>query len=87
VCLRHLRQSRRMYVLLHTVHGCTTHTCGASPSPRACLCDGCSLKAVATAVELLEESGLPPLCAAIAMEEDARRPLGQLLAEAAKVSS
>ena len=43
------------------------------------------LMAVATAVELLEESGLPPLCVAIAMEEDAARPLGHVLAQAVQV--
>ena len=46
-----------------------------------------SLKAVATAVELLEESGLPPLCAAVAVAEDAGRPLGLVLAAAVQVRS
>lgn len=41
--------------------------------------------AVATIVELLEESGLPPVCVAVASPDDARRPLGQVLAEAVQV--
>ena len=41
--------------------------------------------AVATVVELLEESGLPPVCVAVASPGDARRPLGQVLAEAVQV--
>ena len=44
-----------------------------------------SAAAVATIVELLEESGLPPVCVAVASSEDARRPLGQVLAEAVQV--
>lgn len=44
------------------------------------------MTAVATAVELLEESGLPPLCVAIAMEEDASKTLGAVLAQAVQVS-
>lgn len=46
----------------------------------------CRMTAVATAVELLEESGLPPLCVAIAMEEDASKTLGAVLAQAVQVS-
>jgi hypothetical protein len=45
----------------------------------------CRLAAQAALVELLEESGLPPLCAALAAEEDADRQLGAVLAEAVQV--
>lgn len=48
---------------------------------------GRSVKAVAATVEVLEESGLPPLCVAMADEEDARQPLGRVLAETVRVSS
>lgn len=44
-----------------------------------------SVRAVAAAVEVLEESGLPPLCIAIADEQDAAQPLGRVLAEAVRV--
>ncbi len=40
---------------------------------------------MATVVELLEESGLPPVCVSVASPEDALRPLGQVLAEAVQV--
>jgi hypothetical protein len=46
----------------------------------------CRVKAAATVVELLEESGLPPVCVSIAVEEDQRALLGSVLAEAVKVS-
>ena len=38
-------------------------------------------------MELLEESGLPPLCATFAMKDDMDQSLGELLAEAVKVLS
>lgn len=41
---------------------------------------------VLTIVELLEEAGLPPLCIAMAEEEDAHRVVGEVLAEAVKVN-
>ena len=41
---------------------------------------------VLTVVELLEEAGLPPLCIAMAEEEDADRVVGEVLAEAVKVT-
>jgi hypothetical protein len=44
----------------------------------------CSIKTQATLLELLEESGLPPICATMALEQDAQARLGQLLAEAVK---
>ena len=47
---------------------------------------GCSVKAVAATVEVLEESGLPPLCVAMADAEDAQQPLGRVLAETVRVS-
>ena len=39
-----------------------------------------------TIVELLEEAGLPPLCIAMAEETDAHRVVGEVLAEAIKVT-
>lgn len=44
----------------------------------------CSIKAQATIMELLEESGLPALCATMVLQQDAQARLGQLLAEAVK---
>ena len=41
---------------------------------------------VLTIVELLEEAGLPPLCIAMAEEDDADRVVGEVLAEAVKVT-
>ncbi len=35
-------------------------------------------------MELMEESGLPALCATMVLQQDARARLGQLLAEAVK---
>lgn len=49
-----------------------------------CWWDG-RLAAQAALVELLEESGLPPVCAALAVEEDAEKQLGRVLAEAVQV--
>ena len=49
-------------------------------------CYVCSGGTVLTIVELLEESGLPPLCIAMAEEEDADRVVGEVLAEAVKVN-
>ena len=37
-------------------------------------------------MELLEEAGLPPVCAALAVEEDADKQLGTVLAEAVQVT-
>ena len=47
---------------------------------------GCSGGAVLTVVELLEEAGLPQLCIAVAEESDTGRVLGDMFAEAVKVS-
>lgn len=57
---------------------------GGWGSQRVALFSGMSVRAVAAAVEVLEESGLPPLCVALADEQDAQRPLGQVLAEAVR---
>ena len=46
---------------------------------------GCRLAAQAALVELVEEQGLPPVCAALAVEEDADVPLGRVLAQAVQV--
>lgn len=46
---------------------------------------GCRLAAQAALVELVEEQGLPPVCAALALEEDADVPLGRVLAQAVQV--
>ena len=45
------------------------------------------LAAQAALVELLEEAGLPPVCAALAVEDDADKQLGTVLAEAVQVGS
>ena len=45
----------------------------------------CRLAAQAALVELVEEQGLPPVCAALAVEEDADVPLGRVLAQAVQV--
>ena len=37
-------------------------------------------------MELIEEQGLPPVCAALAVEEDRDKQLGRVLAEAVRVS-
>ena len=37
-------------------------------------------------MELIEEQGLPPVCAALAVEEDSNKQLGRVLAEAVRVS-
>ncbi|EIE24175.1 hypothetical protein COCSUDRAFT_41460 [Coccomyxa subellipsoidea C-169] len=55
---------------------------GAWGSQRTILFSGMKLAAQAALVELLEESGLPPVCAALAVEEDADTQLGTVLAEA-----
>ena len=36
-------------------------------------------------MELVEEQGLPPVCAALAVREDADVPLGRVLAQAVQV--
>jgi hypothetical protein len=46
---------------------------------------GLSIKAQATLLELLEAQGLPHLCVTMALEEEAQRRLGDVLAEAVKV--
>ncbi len=38
-------------------------------------------------MELLEEAGLPPVCAALAVEDDADKQLGTVLAEAVQVGN
>ena len=43
------------------------------------------LAAQAALVELVEEQGLPPVCAALAVAEDAEVPLGRVLAQAVQV--
>ncbi len=58
---------------------------GASHSIVSACSPACSLEAVATIVELMEESGMPPLCAALAASCDVARPLGSILAEAVQV--
>lgn len=57
---------------------------GTSASSQGFLC-GDRLAAQAALVELLEEAGLPPVCAALAVEEDADKQLGTVLAEAVQV--
>jgi len=47
----------------------------------------CRLAAQAAVVELIEEQGLPPVCAALAVREDADQQLGRVLAQAVQVSS
>ena len=42
----------------------------------------CRLAAQAALVELVEEQGLPPVCAALAVQEDADKQLGRVLAQA-----
>ena len=37
-------------------------------------------------MELLEEAGLPPVCAALAVAEDSDKQLGAVLAEAVQVT-
>jgi hypothetical protein len=46
-----------------------------------------SIKAQATLLELLEAQGLPPLCVTMATKDDAHRKLGDVMAEAVKVSA
>jgi len=46
----------------------------------------CRLAAQAAVVELIEEQGLPPVCAALAVQEDADQQLGRVLAQAVQVS-
>ncbi|CAL8462278.1 g1809 [Coccomyxa elongata] len=55
---------------------------GAWGSQRTILFSGMKLAAQAALVELLEEAGLPPVCAALAVEDDADKQLGTVLAEA-----
>ncbi|BDA46139.1 hypothetical protein COCOBI_08-2310 [Coccomyxa sp. Obi] len=55
---------------------------GAWGSQRTILFSGMKLAAQAALVELLEEAGLPPVCAALAVEDDADKQLGKVLAEA-----
>jgi hypothetical protein len=47
--------------------------------------DAYRLVAQAALIELLEEAGLPPICAALAVQEDADKQLGKVLAEAVQV--
>ncbi len=44
-----------------------------------------SIKAQATVLELLESAGLPTICVTMALEEDAQRSVGEVLALAVKV--
>lgn len=48
---------------------------------------GLSIKVQATLLELLEDQGLPHLCVTMALEEEAGRRLGDVLADAVKVSA
>ena len=45
------------------------------------------LAAQAALVELVEEQGLPPVCAALAVQEDADVLLGRVLAQAVQVQA
>ena len=45
----------------------------------------CRLAAQAALVELVEEQGLPAVCAALAVQEDADKQLGRVLAQAVQV--
>lgn len=45
----------------------------------------CSGEDAVALVQLLEDTGLPPLCVALAREKDAQRELGEVLADAVKV--
>ena len=47
----------------------------------------CRLAAQAALVELVEEQGLPPICAALAVQEDADVQLGRVLAQAVQVQA
>ncbi|CAL5227845.1 g10877 [Coccomyxa viridis] len=55
---------------------------GAWGSQRTVLFSGMKLAAQAALVELVEEQGLPPVCAALAVQEDADVLLGRVLAQA-----
>ena len=46
---------------------------------------GLSIKVQATLIELLEAQGLPSVCVTMALQDDAHRKLGDLLAAAVKV--
>ena len=58
--------------------------CKVEKENYACM-HACRLAAQAALVELLEEAGLPPVCAALAVEDDADKQLGTVLAEAVQV--
>eukprot|EP00884_Botryococcus_braunii_P004215 jgi/Botrbrau1/13795/Bobra.0056s0045.2 len=57
---------------------------GAWGSNRAILFAGMKLTAQAALVELLESSGLPPVCVAVAFENEKHYKVGEILAEAVK---
>jgi hypothetical protein len=46
---------------------------------------GLAIKEQATLLELLEAQGLPHICVTMALEQDAQRRLGDVLAEAVQV--
>lgn len=50
-----------------------------------CVCVICSPAAQSSVIELLEESGLPPICVAIADASNADVTLGKVLVAAVKV--
>ena len=62
---------------------------GSLHQPRPCAAlkyfGVCRLAAQAALVELIEEQGLPPVCAALAVAEDADTQLGRVLAQAVQV--
>ncbi len=61
-------------------HLCTHRHPSSHPPPPSTH----SLKAQATLIELLEDSGLPPVCATAITADTAHEPVGALLAEAVK---
>ena len=50
------------------------------------LCVACSGEDAAAVVQVLEDTGLPPLCVALARKVDEEQPLGKVLTEAVKVT-
>lgn len=57
---------------------------GAWGSQRCILFSGLPLSAQATVIELLESEGLPPICVTMALESNAARRLGDVMADAVK---
>ena len=81
-----------MYIIHATVHQGSTSLCPPLPAlasfPLTPLLSlpVISIKAQATTLELLDGAGLSGLCPLMATEMDAERRLGDVLAEAVKVS-